>query len=65
MVGCERRSAGRYRTSRAGPLQGVGPATIPVVLTLGATPYDYDGLLIGISFRYLIGNRVPTLADDE
>jgi len=36
-------------------LQGVGPATIPTVLTLGAKPYDYDVTLIGASFRYLVG----------
>ncbi len=39
-------------------LQGVGPATIPVVLTLGANPYDYDVLLFGLGFRYMIGNAV-------
>jgi MtrB/PioB family decaheme-associated outer membrane protein len=46
-------------------LQNVGPATIPVVLSLGAQPYDYDVLLIGISFRYLIGDHTSTLTDEE
>ena len=34
---------------------GVGPATIPVVLTLGAQPYDDQVLIFGLGFRYLIG----------
>jgi len=33
-------------------LEGVGPATIPVVLTQGADPYDSDVLLVGLGFRY-------------
>ncbi|MDH4125273.1 MAG: MtrB/PioB family decaheme-associated outer membrane protein [Gammaproteobacteria bacterium] len=37
-------------------LQGVAPATIPVVLSLGATPYDDDVFIAGISFRYRINN---------
>ena len=36
-------------------LQGVGPATIPVVLSLGAAPYDDDVFLAGLSFRYRVG----------
>lgn len=36
-------------------LEGVGPATIPSVLTLGAAPYDDDMFLFGVGFRYLIG----------
>lgn len=36
-------------------LEGVGPATIPVVLTLGAEPYDEDQFIIGLGFRYQIG----------
>jgi hypothetical protein len=46
-------------------LEGVGPATIPMVVTLGAEAYDYDVFLIGIGFRYFIGDRTPTLADEE
>ena len=30
-------------------------ATIPVILTLGAKPYDYDVFMFGIGFRYTIG----------
>lgn len=36
-------------------LDGVGPATIPVVLSLGATPYDDDVFIAGVSFRFRIG----------
>lgn len=41
-------------------LEGVGPGTIPVVLTLGARPYDHDILLVGIGFRYLVGGPSAT-----
>ena len=41
-------------------LQDVGPATIPVVLTLGASPYDTDVFKFGIGFRYLIGGADST-----
>jgi hypothetical protein len=36
-------------------LEGVGPATIPVVLTLGADPYDDEVLIFGFGFRYQVG----------
>jgi hypothetical protein len=36
-------------------LEGVEPATMPSVLTLGAQPYDEDQIIIGLGFRYLIG----------
>lgn len=36
-------------------LQGVGPATIPSVLSLGAEPYDDEILIFGIRFRYRVG----------
>ncbi|MEJ2139147.1 MAG: MtrB/PioB family decaheme-associated outer membrane protein [Gammaproteobacteria bacterium] len=36
-------------------LQGVEPATIPNVLSLGAEPYDDDQFIVGIGFRYRIG----------
>ncbi|MDZ7768338.1 MAG: MtrB/PioB family outer membrane beta-barrel protein [Woeseiaceae bacterium] len=36
-------------------LEGVQPDTIPVVLALGAEPYDYDRFLIGLGFSYRIG----------
>ena len=36
-------------------LKGIGPATIPVVLTLGADPYDDDVFVFGLGFRYGMG----------
>ena len=36
-------------------LDGVAPDTMPGVLTMGATAYDYDLLVLGIGFRYLTG----------
>jgi len=36
-------------------LDGVLPDTLPNVLTMGATSYDYDMLVFGVSFRYLTG----------
>lgn len=37
-------------------LAGVMPDTLPVILTLGAEPYDYDVLLARVSFTYGIGD---------
>jgi MtrB/PioB family decaheme-associated outer membrane protein len=36
-------------------LAGVEPDTIETVLSLGAQPYDYEVWVIGIGFRYLVG----------
>ena len=36
-------------------LEGVAPDSIPVVLSLGAEPYDYDIFVVGIGFTYRIG----------
>lgn len=44
-------------------LEGVGPATIPVVLTLGAKPYDEDRFIVGVGFRYTIGGVDQAAAD--
>lgn len=44
-------------------LEGVGPSTIPVVLTLGANPYDDDQFIFGIGFRYLIGESAESLSE--
>jgi len=41
-------------------LEGVGPATIPVVLTLGAQPYDDEVLIFGLGFRYRVGGADST-----
>jgi len=38
-------------------LDGVEPATAPLLLSLGAQPYDDDVLMVGIGVRYLIGGR--------
>ena len=46
-------------------LQGVGPATIPVILTLGANPYDYDVFTFGLGFRYMIGESSTEASDDD
>jgi MtrB/PioB family decaheme-associated outer membrane protein len=45
-------------------LEGVGPATIPVILTLGANPYDYDVFMFGLGFRYLFGKSASETSDD-
>jgi len=44
-------------------LEGVGPATIPVVLTLGAVPYDDEQLIFGLGFRYLFGGSDESLTE--
>jgi MtrB/PioB family decaheme-associated outer membrane protein len=36
-------------------LEGVRPATIPLVLSLGAAPYSPDIYTVGIGFRYKVG----------
>jgi len=38
-------------------LNDVQPDTIPAVLTMGASPYDYDVWVFGIGFRYRIGSQ--------
>jgi MtrB/PioB family decaheme-associated outer membrane protein len=38
-------------------LEGVGPATLPTILTLGARPYDDEAWILGLSFRYRLGER--------
>jgi hypothetical protein len=44
-------------------LADVAPDTLPTVLTLGASPYDYDVWALGIGFRYYMGNRNTELAN--
>ena len=41
-------------------LQGVTPAAIPEVLSLGASPYDYDVFVIGLGVRYFLGVEEPS-----
>ncbi len=46
-------------------LQGVEPATIPTVLTLGADPDDYNLHLVTLSFRYTFGGSAAKAAEEE
>lgn len=41
----------------------VSPTTLPGVLTLGAEPYDYDVVAVGIGIRYRFGTEEITLAN--
>ena len=41
----------------------VSPTTLPDVLTLGAEPYDYDVVAVGIGIRYRFGTDEITLVD--
>jgi hypothetical protein len=45
-------------------LQGVEPATIPTVLTLGADPDDYNLYLAIVSIRYSFGGAKPAAKDE-
>jgi len=45
-------------------LQGVGPATMPDVLTLGAQPYDTDQFIFGLGFQYRVGEG-STMSSDR
>jgi MtrB/PioB family decaheme-associated outer membrane protein len=38
-------------------LDGVAPDTLPTVLTIGAAPYGDDVWMIGVGFRYLMGEQ--------
>jgi MtrB/PioB family decaheme-associated outer membrane protein len=38
-------------------ISGIGPATMPTILSLGADPYDYDVNYVSASLRYYFGNR--------
>jgi len=40
-------------------LAGVAPDRLPVVLALGAEPYDYDVLLATVGFSYRLGDEAP------
>ena len=48
-----------YQTFKAEDwaLAGVAPDTIPVVLSLGAQPYDDEQVIVGIGFRYRMGGN--------
>jgi MtrB/PioB family decaheme-associated outer membrane protein len=45
-------------------LEGVAPDTVPVVLTTGAKPYDYDVVLVGIGFTYLLDTQKSSGSDN-
>lgn len=45
-------------------LEGVESATLPLVLTLGADPYDYDVTVVGLGFRYYFGGRNVSLPEE-
>ncbi len=36
-------------------LEGVAPDTIPLVLSLGALPYDDESVIVGLGVRYRMG----------
>jgi hypothetical protein len=36
-------------------LEGVEPDTIPNLLSMGASPYDYDVWVLGVGFTYTMG----------
>jgi MtrB/PioB family decaheme-associated outer membrane protein len=38
-------------------LQGVTPDALPLLLSLGATPYDDEQVIVGIGFRYRMGAK--------
>ena len=41
----------------------VSEATLPTVLTMGAEPYDYDVLAVGLGIRYSFGSEEITLPE--
>jgi MtrB/PioB family decaheme-associated outer membrane protein len=45
-------------------LEGVAPDTVPVVLATGAKPYDYDVVLVGVGFTYLLDTRKNSGGDN-
>jgi MtrB/PioB family decaheme-associated outer membrane protein len=47
----------RYQSFKAEDwaLEGVAPDTIPLVLSLGALPYDDESVIVGIGVRYRLG----------
>jgi MtrB/PioB family decaheme-associated outer membrane protein len=51
--------------SRDWALQGIGPATLPNVLALGADPYNYSVNYVTLSARYAFGSSKAQAAADE
>jgi len=50
--------------SRDWAIQGIGPATVPTVLSLGADPYDYGVNYVSASVRYYFGPRKAALKEE-
>jgi MtrB/PioB family decaheme-associated outer membrane protein len=46
-------------------LQGIGPATLPTVLALGADPYNYSVNYVTLSARYSFGKKASEAAKEE
>jgi hypothetical protein len=44
-------------------LQGIDPATLPTILSLGADPYDYSVNYVAASLRYYFGPRKVELPE--
>jgi MtrB/PioB family decaheme-associated outer membrane protein len=44
-------------------IAGIGPATLPTVLSLGAEPYDYNVNFVSVSVRYYFGSRGLSLPE--
>jgi hypothetical protein len=44
-------------------IAGIGPATLPTVLALGADPYNYSVNYVGASLRYYFGPRKLALPE--
>jgi MtrB/PioB family decaheme-associated outer membrane protein len=38
-------------------LEGVTPDALPLLLSLGATPYDDEQVIVGVGFRYAMGGK--------
>ncbi len=53
----------RYETFEIKDWALVSQTTLPSILTLGATPYDYDVVAVGIGIRYRFGENEITLAE--
>jgi MtrB/PioB family decaheme-associated outer membrane protein len=51
--------------SRDWALQGIGPATLPTILSLGADPYNYSVNYVTLSARYSFGKKEGEVAKEE
>ncbi|HUD96389.1 MAG TPA: MtrB/PioB family decaheme-associated outer membrane protein [Woeseiaceae bacterium] len=46
-------------------LEGLMPATVPVLLSLGAQPYDYDLFLVGVGFSWRVGDTSGSTSSSD